>query len=215
MCSYRGSCYDAKGRATFMPAQETINPSATVHSYRGFPAPSTDGGALLPSPRSWPSPSPSRVQRCDPVRGVARDAARGGRGERRRTPARSSGEAQCAERSDHPGHRAVLPEPRRGGGGWLRTGDLEVEDEEGYLSTVGGSRTCTSRVARPSTPPRWSRASTRIRPWPNAPSSACPTRSGSPGDRGKGAVEARVRPTGCRDGGRRCRRDGGGLHGGG
>jgi len=37
MCGYRGSCYDAKGRATFMPAQETINPSATVHSYRGVP----------------------------------------------------------------------------------------------------------------------------------------------------------------------------------
>ena len=33
MCGYHGICYDADGRATFMPAQETINPSATVHSY--------------------------------------------------------------------------------------------------------------------------------------------------------------------------------------
>ena len=32
-CGYHGICYDADGRATFMPAQETINPSATVHSY--------------------------------------------------------------------------------------------------------------------------------------------------------------------------------------
>ena len=33
MCGYHGICYDADGRATFMPAQDTINPSATVHSY--------------------------------------------------------------------------------------------------------------------------------------------------------------------------------------
>jgi phenylpropionate dioxygenase-like ring-hydroxylating dioxygenase large terminal subunit len=33
MCGYHGICYDAEGRATFMPAQDTINPSATVHSY--------------------------------------------------------------------------------------------------------------------------------------------------------------------------------------
>jgi vanillate monooxygenase len=33
MCGYHGICYDPAGRATFMPAQETINPSATVHSY--------------------------------------------------------------------------------------------------------------------------------------------------------------------------------------
>ena len=33
MCGYHGICYDADGRATYMPAQETINPSATVHSY--------------------------------------------------------------------------------------------------------------------------------------------------------------------------------------
>jgi vanillate O-demethylase monooxygenase subunit len=32
-CGYHGICYDADGRATYMPAQETINPSATVHSY--------------------------------------------------------------------------------------------------------------------------------------------------------------------------------------
>ena len=32
-CGYHGICYDADGRATFMPAQDTINPSATVHSY--------------------------------------------------------------------------------------------------------------------------------------------------------------------------------------
>jgi phenylpropionate dioxygenase-like ring-hydroxylating dioxygenase large terminal subunit len=33
MCGYHGICYDADGRATFMPAQDTINPSASVHSY--------------------------------------------------------------------------------------------------------------------------------------------------------------------------------------
>jgi phenylpropionate dioxygenase-like ring-hydroxylating dioxygenase large terminal subunit len=33
MCGYHGIGYDPAGRATFMPAQETINPSATVHSY--------------------------------------------------------------------------------------------------------------------------------------------------------------------------------------
>lgn len=33
MCGYHGICYDADGRATYMPAQDTINPSATVHSY--------------------------------------------------------------------------------------------------------------------------------------------------------------------------------------
>src|SRR3712207_427284 len=33
MCGYHGICYDPDGRATFMPAQETINPSATVHSF--------------------------------------------------------------------------------------------------------------------------------------------------------------------------------------
>lgn len=33
MCGYHGICYDSRGRATFMPAQDTINPSATVHSY--------------------------------------------------------------------------------------------------------------------------------------------------------------------------------------
>jgi phenylpropionate dioxygenase-like ring-hydroxylating dioxygenase large terminal subunit len=32
-CGYHGICFDADGRATFMPAQDTINPSATVHSY--------------------------------------------------------------------------------------------------------------------------------------------------------------------------------------
>jgi phenylpropionate dioxygenase-like ring-hydroxylating dioxygenase large terminal subunit len=32
-CGYHGICYDAAGRATYMPAQETINPSATVHAY--------------------------------------------------------------------------------------------------------------------------------------------------------------------------------------
>lgn len=32
-CGYHGICYDADGRATYMPAQDTINPSATVHSY--------------------------------------------------------------------------------------------------------------------------------------------------------------------------------------
>lgn len=32
-CGYHGICFDADGRATYMPAQETINPSATVHSY--------------------------------------------------------------------------------------------------------------------------------------------------------------------------------------
>ena len=32
-CGYHGICFDADGRATFMPAQETINPSASVHSY--------------------------------------------------------------------------------------------------------------------------------------------------------------------------------------
>jgi phenylpropionate dioxygenase-like ring-hydroxylating dioxygenase large terminal subunit len=33
MCGYHGICYDPDGRATFMPAQETINPSASVHSF--------------------------------------------------------------------------------------------------------------------------------------------------------------------------------------
>jgi phenylpropionate dioxygenase-like ring-hydroxylating dioxygenase large terminal subunit len=32
-CGYHGICFDADGRATFMPAQDTINPSATVHAY--------------------------------------------------------------------------------------------------------------------------------------------------------------------------------------
>lgn len=32
-CGYHGICFDADGRATYMPAQDTINPSATVHSY--------------------------------------------------------------------------------------------------------------------------------------------------------------------------------------
>jgi vanillate monooxygenase len=32
-CGYHGICFDADGRATYMPAQETINPSASVHSY--------------------------------------------------------------------------------------------------------------------------------------------------------------------------------------
>ena len=32
-CGYHGICYDSEGRATYMPAQQTINPSATVHSY--------------------------------------------------------------------------------------------------------------------------------------------------------------------------------------
>jgi phenylpropionate dioxygenase-like ring-hydroxylating dioxygenase large terminal subunit len=32
-CGYHGICYDADGRATFMPAQDTINPSAAVASY--------------------------------------------------------------------------------------------------------------------------------------------------------------------------------------
>jgi vanillate monooxygenase len=32
-CGYHGICYDPDGRATYMPAQETINPSASVHSY--------------------------------------------------------------------------------------------------------------------------------------------------------------------------------------
>ena len=33
MCGYHGIRYDADGRGTSMPAQDTINPSATVHSY--------------------------------------------------------------------------------------------------------------------------------------------------------------------------------------
>lgn len=33
MCGYHGICFDAAGRATFMPAQKTINPSASVHSF--------------------------------------------------------------------------------------------------------------------------------------------------------------------------------------
>jgi phenylpropionate dioxygenase-like ring-hydroxylating dioxygenase large terminal subunit len=32
-CGYHGICFDADGRATFMPAQQTINPSASVQSY--------------------------------------------------------------------------------------------------------------------------------------------------------------------------------------
>jgi phenylpropionate dioxygenase-like ring-hydroxylating dioxygenase large terminal subunit len=32
-CGYHGICFDAEGRATFMPAQDTINPSASVTSY--------------------------------------------------------------------------------------------------------------------------------------------------------------------------------------
>jgi phenylpropionate dioxygenase-like ring-hydroxylating dioxygenase large terminal subunit len=32
-CGYHGICFDNEGRATFMPAQETINPSASVTSY--------------------------------------------------------------------------------------------------------------------------------------------------------------------------------------
>jgi vanillate O-demethylase monooxygenase subunit len=32
-CGYHGICYDPQGRATHMPAQETLNPSASVTSY--------------------------------------------------------------------------------------------------------------------------------------------------------------------------------------
>jgi vanillate O-demethylase monooxygenase subunit len=32
-CGYHGICFDSAGRCTYMPAQETINPSASVHSY--------------------------------------------------------------------------------------------------------------------------------------------------------------------------------------
>ena len=33
MCGYHGICFNAEGRATFMPAQKTINPSASVHAF--------------------------------------------------------------------------------------------------------------------------------------------------------------------------------------
>jgi vanillate O-demethylase monooxygenase subunit len=32
-CGYHGICFDAEGRATYMPAQDTINPSASVQSF--------------------------------------------------------------------------------------------------------------------------------------------------------------------------------------
>jgi vanillate monooxygenase len=32
-CGYHGICFDSEGRATYMPAQDTINPSASVTSY--------------------------------------------------------------------------------------------------------------------------------------------------------------------------------------
>jgi phenylpropionate dioxygenase-like ring-hydroxylating dioxygenase large terminal subunit len=32
-CGYHGIRYDSEGKCTFMPAQETINPSASVHAY--------------------------------------------------------------------------------------------------------------------------------------------------------------------------------------
>lgn len=54
VCGYHGLAYNAQGRCTFMPSQETINPSACVRSY-----PVVEKHRFIwlwPATRRWPTP---------------------------------------------------------------------------------------------------------------------------------------------------------------